>query len=215
MSSKKKVIAIAITTVALSVSSIGISQASQISGMSKTVAMNVSTHGYANSMGDTGDHQKVLISVLAVLVTKGTITQSQSDSITAAVSAARIAADAAKDAAKVLERASKALENDGNHSAREALIALTLGIDDKVLHSRSKAGESLATIAGVKKDALIAALVLNQTKRIDAFLAAGKITVARAITLKAGLVVLVTAEVNAAGDKKGGHNKGEKIGQKD
>lgn len=212
MSSKKKVITIAITTVALLVSSIGATQASQNSG--------------------SVDNQKVLVSVLAVLVTKGTITQSQSDSITVALSvailakdaadaAAKIAKDAAKalertskDAAKALKRAAKALENNGNHSAREALIALTLGIDVKALHERSKAGESLATMAVtvVKKDALIAALVLDQTKRIDAFLAAGKITVAQATALKAGLVVSVTAEVNAVGDKKGGHFKGDKIG---
>ncbi len=76
---------------------------------------------------------------------------------------------------------------------------------------RSKAGESLATMAVtvVKKDALIAALVLDQTKRIDAFVAAGKLTVAQATILKAGLLVRVTAEVNAVGDKKGGHHKGD------
>ncbi len=204
MSSKKKVIAIAITIAALFVSSIGASQASQNSGTVKTA----------------GDHQKILVSVLAVLVTKGTITQSQSDSITVAVSVARIAADAAADAAKAaadaakaLERASKALKNDGDHSAREALIALTLGIDVKTLHARSKTGESLAIIAGVKKDALIAALVLYQTKRIDAFVAPGKITAAQATILKTGLVLHVTAEVNAVGDKRGGHHKGDRIGQ--
>ncbi len=215
MSSKKKVVAIAITAVALSVSSIGASQASQNLGMAKTTVVNASIHGYAHSKDSAEDHQKILVSVLAVLVTKGTITQSQSDSITVGVSAARIAAEAAKDAAEAAKDAAKALENDGNHSAREALIALTLGIDVKTLHARSKAGESLATMAGVKKDALIAALVLDQTKRIDAFVAAGKITVARAIILKAGLVLRVTAEVNAVGDRKGGHHKGDKIGHKD
>ncbi len=199
MSSKKKVITIAITTIALLVSSIGASQASQNSGMAKS------------TVSSAEDYQKILVSVLASLVTKGTITQSQSDSITVGVSAAILA----KDAAKAFERASKALENDGNHSAREALIALTLGINVKSLHARSKTGESLATMAGVKKDALITALVLDQTKRIDAFLAAGKITVAQATILKAGLVVGVTAEVNAVGDRKGGHHKGDKIGQKD
>ena len=88
----------------------------------------------------------------------------------------------------------------------------TLGIDVKILHDRSKAGESLATIAGVKKDALIAALVLDQTKRIDAFVVAGKITAAQATILKAGLVAHVTAEVNAAGGKHDGHHKGDKVG---
>ncbi len=168
--------------------------------------------------------KRYLISVLAVLVTKGTITQPQSDSITVALSAARVvasaarvAADAAKDAAKAFERAAKALKNDGNHSAREALIALTIGVNVRALHERSKAGESLATMAGtiIKKDALIAALVLDQTKRIDAFVAAGKITVAQATILKVGLVLRVTTEVNTVGDKKGGHHKGDKIDHND
>ena len=201
MSSKKKTITIAITTVALFVSSIGASQASQNSGAAKS------------AVSSAKDHHKILVSVLATLVTKATITQSQSDSITAAVSVAIIAADAAKalertakDAAKALERtskdAAKALKNDGNYAAREALTALTLGIDVRTLHERSKAGESLATMAGTKKDALIAVLVLDQTKRIDAFVAAGKITAAQATILKAGLVDRVVAKVNAVGKKK-------------
>ncbi len=201
MSSKKKVITIAITTVALFASSIGMTQASQNSGAVKS------------SVSSAADHQKILVSVLAALVTKGTITQPQSDSITVALSVAILAADAAK----AFERAVKALANDGNHSEREALIALTLGINVKALHARSKAGETLATMAVtvVKKDALIAALVLDQTKRIDAFVAAGKITVAQAIALKAGLVLGVTAEVSAVGDRKGGHHKGDRIGHGD
>ncbi len=60
MSSKKKTIAIAITIIALFASSAGMSQASQNSG-------TASTHGYANSMGSNSDHQKILVSVLAVL----------------------------------------------------------------------------------------------------------------------------------------------------
>jgi len=186
MSSKKKTITIAITTVALFVSSIGASQASQNSGAAKS------------AVSSAKDHHKILVSVLATLVTKATITQSQSDSIIAGV----------------LKNA-KALKNDGNYAAREALTALTLGIDVRTLHERSKAGESLATMAGTKKDALIAVLVLDQTKRIDAFVAAGKITAAQATILKAGLVDRVVAKVNAVGKKKGGHYKGDKIGHKD
>jgi len=200
------------------VSGFGAAQASQNSGKSTSVVTNSSS----KSMGISKDDGKPLVSVLAALVVNGTITQAQSDSITAAMSVAKITAEAAKDAAKAaaksvkdaekaFDRAAKALKNDGNHSAREALIALTIGIDVNILHSRSKAGESLATIAGVKKDALIAALVLDQTKRIDAFVTSGKITVAQATILKAGLVAGVTAEVNAAGDKNGGHHKGDKI----
>ena len=233
MSSKFKVSIVAVSTAALFVSSFAVAQASPNTSTTIAVVTNASSNGSANSMGSSKDDSKILVSVLAALVIKGTITQAQSDSITAAFSIAKITAEAAKDAAKVaeraakvaeraakyaekaFERASKALRNDGNHSAREALIGLTLGIDVKTLHARSKAGESLATIAGVKKDALIAALVLDQTKRIDAFVAAGKITAAQATILKAGLVINVTAEVNAAGGKNDGHHKGDKINHMD
>jgi len=61
------------------------------------------------------------------------------------------------------------------------------------------AGESLATIAGAKKDALIAALVAEESKQIDAAVTAGKLTAAQATTLKADLTAHVTAEVNATG----------------
>jgi hypothetical protein len=47
---------------------------------------------------------------------------------------------------------------------RQALVATTIGIDAATIKTRLAAGESLAAIAGVKKDALIAALVAFKTK---------------------------------------------------
>ena len=82
---------------------------------------------------------------------------------------------------------------------KDAVITATLGIDATTLHNRLAAGESLATIAGAKKDALIAALVADETKQIDAAVTAGKLTAAQATTLKANLTAHVTAEVNEAG----------------
>ena len=90
------------------------------------------------------------------------------------------------------------------------------------MKSRLAAGESLAVIAGAKKDALIAALVADETKRIDAAVTAGKLTAAQATTLKAGLVAHVTDEVNAVrpqgpkgpmGDKGKKDDKGMKGGK--
>jgi len=72
-----------------------------------------------------------------------------------------------------------------------------------------QAGESLAQIAGAKKDALIAALVADETKRIDAAVTAGTLTAAQATELKANLVAHVTEEVNAVGGK-GPFGKGPK-----
>jgi len=89
------------------------------------------------------------------------------------------------------------------NSNKDAVITATLGIDSTTLHTRLAAGESLATIAGAKKDALIAALVADETKQIDAAVTAGKLTAAQATTLKANLTAHITAEVNEAGHMGG------------
>ena len=101
------------------------------------------------------------------------------------------------------------------------MISTTIGIDSATVKSRLAAGETLAAIAGAKKDALIATLVADETKRIDAAVTAGKLTAAQATILKAGLVAHVTNEVNQVrpvgskgemDSRKGKHGKGEKGG---
>ena len=84
-------------------------------------------------------------------------------------------------------------------SNKEAVITATLGIDATTLRSRLAAGETLAAIAGAKKDALIAALVADETKQIDAAVTAGKLTATQAATLKANLTAHITEEVNSVG----------------
>ena len=95
---------------------------------------------------------------------------------------------------------------------KQNLISGIIGLDTATIHSRLKAGESLALIAGAKKDALIAALVADHTKRIDAAVTAGTLTAVRATELKANVVAHVTAKVNAVGGKHG-LKKGEKEGK--
>ena len=108
-----------------------------------------------------------------------------------------------------------------SHDAHLALISTTIGIDSATVKSRLAAGETLAVIAGAKKDALIAALVADETTRIDAAVTAGKLTAAQATVLKAGLVAHVTNQVNqvrpigskgAMENRKGKYGKGEKGG---
>lgn len=118
--------------------------------------------------------------VLAELVKAGTITQAQSDAISKALINAPAAAKAAGDAAK---------------AAREKLIADTVGLAWADIDTRLKAGETLAAIAGAKKDALIAALVKEATDRIDAAVAAGRITADQATVQKTGLTERITAMV--------------------
>ena len=79
----------------------------------------------------------------------------------------------------------------------------------------------VAAIAGAKKDALITALVADETKRIDAAVTAGKLTAAQATTLKSTLTARVTTQVNAVrpmgpkgGDKGDRGHSGPKGGSK-
>jgi polyhydroxyalkanoate synthesis regulator phasin len=152
-----------------------------------------------------------LTQALKDLVAKGTLTQAKADAITAAVKAAEANRPAMGNGPMV---------GGFKNSNKDAIITATLGIDATTLHNRLVAGDSLATIAGAKKDALIAALVADETKQIDAAVAAGKITAAQATTLKAGLTAHVTAEVNASGPMGGfggpksgrGHGHGDHDG---
>ena len=138
--------------------------------------------------------------VLAELVKAGTITQAQSDAISKALVNAPAAAKAAAEAQRV---------------AHEKLIADTVGVAWADIQTRLQAGETLAAIAGAKKDALIAALVKEATDRITADVAAGRLTEAQATDLKTGLTERITADVSSihkapAAMGKGGNGKGAK-----
>lgn len=202
---KKKVVAIAITTVALTAGSFGVATASSKARVTRTsVTQTSTTNGIANPManGIEGRGQQ-LAAILAGLVTKGTITQAQADAITAAYNAAEAAEDA--------DRPMGPRGGFGPFGDKLTVIASALGTDTTTVLNRLKAGDSLATIAGAKKDALIATLVADETKKIDAAVTAGTLTSAKATELKANLVAHVTAEVNAtapAGGMMGG--KGER-----
>jgi hypothetical protein len=207
MSSKKSVIAIAVTTVALTVGSIGISQAASKTKVVSTKVTRTSSNGIANPMAKSGGHAADLAATLSALVAKGTITQSQADAITAAATAAETAKRALMDAAHAAK--------DANRAATEALISKTIGVDTATIRTRLAAGESLGAIAGTKKAELITVLVAEETKRIDAAVTAGKITAAQATTLKAGLTAHVTAEVDQVGGKRGPAMGGKGHGGKD
>jgi polyhydroxyalkanoate synthesis regulator phasin len=185
MSSKKKVVAIAITTVALTAGSFGVATASsKTTKVSQTTVRTISNPNAAGKVGRGAE----LSALLATLVSKGTITQAQADAIIAAQSAAEAARDALRPAKDDLK---------GPFGDKLTVIASALGTDTTTVLTRLKAGDSLATIAGAKKDALIAALVADETKKIDAAVTAGTLTSAQATQLKANLVAHVTAEVNA------------------
>ena len=196
MSSKKNVIAIAVTTVALTVGSIGIGHAtSKVKSVSTKVTRTSST-GVANPMAKTAKSEAAIASILTALVAKGTITQAQADAIKADYLAAA--------AARGNDRLGNGIKPDSaERAALEVLIAKTIGVETATIRTRLAAGESLGLIAGAKKAELISVLVADHTKRIDAAVTAGKITAAQATTMKAGLTAHVTAEVDRVGGKRG------------
>lgn len=200
MSTKRKMATIVITTVALTVGTVGISTAS-----TKATRISITNPGANGVKGPRGID---LVATLSALVAKGTITQAQADAIIAAADAARAAVQALRPAK--LEKPTKA-EKD----ARLVLISTIIGVDTATIRSRLAAGETLATIAGAKKDALIAALVAAETTRIDAAVTAGKITAAQATILKNRLLAHITEDVNEVrpagpeGEREGGkHGRG-------
>ena len=133
--------------------------------------------------------------VLAELVKAGTITQAQSDAISKALVNAPAAAKAAAEAQK---------------AAHEKLIADTVGLAWADIVTRLNAGETLAAIAGAKKDALIAALVTEATDRITADVAAGRLTEAQATVRKTGLTERITADISSVHKAPGLKGKGSK-----
>ena len=196
MSSKKSVIAIAVTTVALTVGSIGIGHAATKSKVVSTKVTRTSATGVANPMAKPGSAEEAVASVLSALVTKGTITQAQADAIKAAFAAAA--------PVRGIDKPGKGLGLLGEDRATaETLISKTIGVDTATIRTRIAAGESLGAIAGAKRADLISVLVAEATKRIDAAVTAGKMTAAQATSLKAGLTAHVTAEVDQIGGKRG------------
>ena len=147
------------------------------------VALSIGNVSLASADDRKMGKDAFLGNVLNGLVAKGTVTASQVDAIQKAL----------KDSKTSMKSEVKALR-----TAYVKVLTDTLGISESDLTSRLKAGESLAAIAGSKKDALIAAIVTFQTKNIDDALATGKITSEQAAKLKAKLQERVTKEIERA-----------------
>jgi hypothetical protein len=146
-----------------------------------STAIVLSVSSTSTAFADSEKGEKRMSSMLSGLVSNGTITQSQADAIIKAAEGMRAASKSIKDA---------------NRTALDSVITSTLGISLETLTSRLKAGETLSSIAGDKKSALITALAAEINKQIDAALAAGKITADQATAQKGKSVERVTNMVN-------------------
>lgn len=163
------------------------------------VALTLGTGGVAFADHGKGPKGAGFGNILNGLVANKTLTQAQVDAIQKAIADDRAARDA---------------ERSADRAAHIKVITDTLGITEATLTSRLQAGDSLATIAGAKKDALIAALVAFETKEIDADVASGKLTADQATQIKAGLKDRVTAHVeNTRGPGMGKGGKGMGMGK--
>jgi polyhydroxyalkanoate synthesis regulator phasin len=160
-------------------------------------ALSLGSIGVASAHGKGAAKTKIL----AELVKAGTITQVQSDAISKKFDDVKVAME------------SKRAERDARRAAVETLVATTIGVDAATIKSRLAAGETLAAIAGAKKDALISALVAHATKEIDARVAAGKMTAAQATAAKADLTKKVTSRVESTKGPKGFGPKDHKAGK--
>lgn len=151
--------------------------------VSTAVALSISGASFASADDRMGGREgKGINSLLSTLVNNGTITQSQADAIAKAATDLRGAAKAMKEA---------------NRASLDAVITSTLGITLDTVKARMKAGESLAQIAGEKKDALITALSAEVNKQIDSAVAAGKVSATQAAAQKAKTTDRVTKMVNS------------------
>jgi len=88
MSSKKKVIAVVITTVALTIGTVGVGQAASKTKVVSTKITRTSANGITNPLSNINGPEDAIASVLSSLVAKGTITQAQADALKAAFAAA-------------------------------------------------------------------------------------------------------------------------------
>ena len=206
MASKKTVLAVAITTIALTAGSFGSAIAAPKSGkVTKTSVRSIATSVDANKKGGA----EKLAELLSALVAKGTITQAQADAVLAAQAAAKAAHDAEHDAREAGKSIAKPIKGE-----LLTLVSTAVGLDTATVVTRVKAGESLAEIAGAKKDALVAALVADHNKRIDAAVTAGTLTAAQATILKANVTAHVTKIVEAKPAPMFGGRHGGKGGER-
>jgi len=194
---------------AITVGSLGVASAAtstKVTLSSKSVASTRPTIGGANAVSGTNPFKTVLDG----LVTKGTITQAQEDAIIAALDAAKPAGD--NDGPGQMGGHDGGPMGGPNQAAEQNAILTTLGITATALQADLAAGQSLATIAGAKTQALITALVAVENSEIDAAVTAGQLTAAQATTEKAGVLARVTAHVNATPGQGGmggmGHGHG-------
>ena len=187
----KKLIAGGVATLGIVTGSLGLAALNPFGVASaQTTGSSTTT---ATAPADAPQKGKGLSTVLAALVADGTITQAQSDTITAKLDAWRAANPAP-------ERGGRG----GMAGASAEDIASVLGITAEDLRTKLAGGATLRSVAGDKVDALTTLLTTKANERIDQGVTDGRITAENAATMKAE----VPAKVQELLDRTGGPGKG-------
>ncbi len=188
----KKLVAGGVATLSIVTGSLGLAALNPFGVASaQTTGSSATT---ATAPADAPQKGQGLSTVLTALVADGTITQAQSDAITAKLDAWRAANPAP-------ERGGR---GGGMAGAAPEAIASALGITAEDLQTKLAGGATLRSIAGDKLDALTALLTTQANERIDQGVTDGRITAETAATMKAE----VPAKVQELLDRTGGAGKG-------
>lgn len=130
--------------------------------------------------------------VLKALVSDGTLTQAQADTVKARIEAAR----------------PQGGHRGGKHGAHLEEVATFLNTTVAELKTQLDSGKTIAQIAGDKTSALIDSLVASSNKRIDEAVAAGKMTAEQATQLKTETKQRITDMVNGVKPAEGPRGPG-------
>ena len=155
----------------------------------------------SGAVANDGKNQRAagLTNVLENLVSKGTLTQAQVDEILKALGDARANLKSAHQVAR---------------AAYLNVVTETLGITESELATRLRAGESLATIAGSKRDVLISALSALYVEQIDEAVTTGKLTSEQASKMKANINSRVASMVDRIKGERAKFEKGQRLRDK-
>jgi len=196
----RKFLAVSAAVVSLSVGGLAVAAINPFSGAGATTPSPSTTTPASGSAAPAPRPRPgvaLLKSVLSDLVAKGTITQSQSDAITAALKSKVEAFHASHP---------NAGQGRPGRPGRQAVLragldvaAKTIGVTQADLVTALKGGQSIADVAtakGVAPQKVVDALVAAAKVKIDAAVKAGKLTADRAAKLEANLADRMTKAVN-------------------
>jgi hypothetical protein len=161
-------------------------------GAATAIVVAIGGAGIASAT-DIAQGNNPLSNLLGKLVGNGTITQNQADAIVKAADEDHAAHEA---------------ERTAHQQAKQDAIATAIGLDWSTIQTRLQNGETLASIAGDKKDALIKALVALEEQEIAQRVKDGVLTEEQATQIKNSLTDRITAMVNGTFGPRGGMGMG-------